>query len=76
MTEGSEQTMLGDDGQDPTVDRYPKIQEALSVLQRGGTLPDVPIERIELTCLANGEYNLRWWEARAEEPDFVNVPPA
>lgn len=56
------------------IDRYPNIYDVLSDLADAGDLPNVPVERVELTCLANGEVNCRWWEARAEEAEFVHYP--
>jgi hypothetical protein len=57
---------------DHDLDRYPNIYDVLATLQHSADLPNVPIEKVEVTCLANGELNCRWWEARAEEPDFVH----
>lgn len=55
-------------------DRYPNIYDLLSNLQAHADLPNGPIERIEVTCLANGEGNCRWWTPRAEEPVGVHLP--
>lgn len=59
---------------DHNVDRYPKLKKVLSDLQQSDEIPDVPIDRLEVTTLANGEANARWWTARAEEPDGVHFP--
>ena len=55
-------------------DRYPELRDAISRFLDSGNLPDGPVERVELTFLANGEGNCRVWPARAEEPDSVFLP--
>lgn len=59
---------------DPNVDRYRNIYDLLSDLSESGQLPNEPVERVEITCLANGEANCRYWTARAEEPEGLFLP--
>jgi len=54
---------------DPTIDRYPNVYDALAVIQDGDILPNEPVERVEMTCLANGEITYRYWTVGAEEPE-------
>lgn len=72
MTESSE----GNAGTfDPNVDRYPNFFDVLRRVMDETELPDAPIERLEVTCLASGEATYRVWEARAVEPDGGYLPP-
>jgi len=53
---------------DHNEDRYPIIQDVLQSLPSQPDFPEGPVERIEVTALANGDYTWRVWPARAEEP--------
>jgi hypothetical protein len=65
-TPGADQ---GVEGFDPDVDRYPSLIDVLTALVQDDSIPDVPIERLELTALASGEASYRYWRARAEESE-------
>lgn len=54
---------------DADVDRFPNLKQILSELAGSDGVPDVPIERLELTTLANGDATYRYWEPRAEESE-------
>lgn len=53
---------------DHNADRYPAISEVLKRVVVAEDFPNGDIERLEVTCLANGEATWRVWTARAEEP--------
>lgn len=53
---------------DPDADRFQDIREVVDEVLHEHDFPSGPIERLEITCLANGEANARVWVARAEEP--------
>lgn len=59
---------------DHNADRYPRLSDALTSVLDALDDPDLVVDRVELTALANGECNCRWWEPRAEEYDFVHIP--
>jgi hypothetical protein len=65
---------LSDPNFDHDRDRYPTVDEVLDRIRDEADLPDGPIERFELTCLASGEATYRVWSARAEEPDGGYLP--
>lgn len=50
-------------------DRYPSFSKLLRKILEEVELPDAPVERLEVTCLASGEATYRIWSARAEEPE-------
>jgi len=54
---------------DVTKDRYPSARAAFSRILEQGGLPDGPVERVEMTALANGEVTYRYWTVNAEEPE-------
>lgn len=56
------------------VDRYPNIYDLLAAIQESGNLPNVPLERLEVTALASGEAQYRYWLPRAEEPEGGYLP--
>jgi hypothetical protein len=71
MTEqGSQQTA----NTDTDADRYPTLERTLSRLLHEKVLEGITIERLELTALANGEANYRFWTPRAEDPDGGHLP--
>ncbi|HYJ00563.1 MAG TPA: hypothetical protein VEX36_12910, partial [Thermoleophilaceae bacterium] len=56
-------------------------QEITAVISRvldEDSFPDGDVERVEITCLPNGEATYRVWPARADEPieGFYNNPDA
>jgi hypothetical protein len=53
------------------VDRYPDWADALRRIVAEADLPEGPIERLEVTTLANGDITCRIWPARAEEPEGI-----
>lgn len=61
---------------DTDADRFPTATSGLRRLIQEGSLPDGPVERLEVRWLANGEGVYRVWPARAEEPEGGYVPPA
>jgi hypothetical protein len=54
---------------DHNVDRYPNVYDLLTAIQARADLPNEPIDRLEVRCLASGEATFRYWFPRAEEPD-------
>jgi hypothetical protein len=56
---------------DPDVDRYPDLKRLFSRIEASDAIPDGPVERLEITCLAGGEATCRVWPARALEPEGV-----
>jgi hypothetical protein len=52
---------------DPESDRYPDAKKIVARVFDEEDYPDGPVERIEVTLLANGEATWRVWAARAEE---------
>lgn len=59
---------------DPNVDNYPNLYDVLLVLQQHEDVPNEAVERVEITTLANGEANCRWWTPKAEEPEGIHIP--
>lgn len=53
---------------DPTVDHYQPIRKVIQRVLQESEFPTGDVERVEITCLANGECTYRVWPARAEEP--------
>lgn len=53
---------------DPEVDHYPELKTVFAEVLRFEELPEGPIERVEVTCLASGDATCRVWAARSEEP--------
>lgn len=62
-------------GFDHNVDRYPAAAKGLRRILDEGTLPDGPIERLEVTFLASGEATYRVWEPRAEDSEGGYLAP-
>jgi hypothetical protein len=62
------------DSFDPDSDRYPQLAEAFRALLQSDRIPDGPVERIEVTCLANGDITGRVWPPRAVESEGVHIP--
>jgi len=54
---------------DPNTDRYPNIYDVLAAVAADIETEDPHVERIEVTCLANGESTYRFWLPRAEESE-------
>jgi hypothetical protein len=48
-------------------DRFADANKALSALVNDDDFPDGPVERVEVSFMANGEVSWRVWEPRAEE---------
>lgn len=61
---------------DHTVDHFPELKRVLQQLPQQEDFPDGPIERIEVTCLANGQATARVWPAHAEEPWGTFMEPS
>jgi hypothetical protein len=61
---------------DHNVDRYPEFGPAMRRIVQEAELPAGPVERIEVTFLADGSATYRVWAARAEEADGGYIPPA
>lgn len=61
---------------DTDQDRYPTLRQALWAINQVAADLDGHVERVEVTCLANGEANSRWWAPRADEPEVVHIPDA
>jgi hypothetical protein len=61
---------------DTDADRYPDVSTVLSTV--GQRLPSgfTHVERLEVTCLANGDATYRVWAPRAEEPETGFIPSA
>lgn len=55
-------------------DRYPTLTQALARIGSEIASGGVTVDRLEITCLANGEVNCKWWSPRAEEAEFVFLP--
>lgn len=60
---------------DTDQDRYPTFRDVLHAILDDADFPDEPIERCEVTTLANGEATYRYWLSRAEEPEGGLLPP-
>lgn len=60
---------------DFNVDRYPTFTQLIARIQSEAEIPDVAVERLEITCLASGDATYRYWTARAEEPEGGYLPP-
>jgi hypothetical protein len=66
-----------DDGQvDTDTDRYPDLKGVVASILDDPNLPQGPVERLEVTCLASGEATYRVWAARAEDPEGGYIPPS
>jgi hypothetical protein len=52
---------------DTDSDRYPDIADVLAAMQEDEEIQQGPVERIEVSCLANGDATYRVWAPRAEE---------
>jgi hypothetical protein len=61
---------------DHNVDRYPEFGPAMRRIVAEAEIPDGPIERIEVTFLADGSATYRVWAPRADESDGGYIPPA
>jgi hypothetical protein len=59
---------------DTDADRYPEFGQGMRRIIAEANIPDGPIERLEVTFLANGEATYRVWPARAEEPEGGWLP--
>jgi hypothetical protein len=55
-------------------DRYLTLTQALARINSEIASGGVTVDRVEITCLANGEANCRWWTPRSEEAEFVHIP--
>lgn len=53
----------------PDQDAYPQLRSVLQALLEEPHLDDIEVERVEVTCLANGEATYRYWAPRAEESE-------
>jgi hypothetical protein len=60
---------------DTNEDRYPSFFEVLRRVMDETDLPDGPVERLEVTCLASGEATYRVWAAREIEPQGGYLQP-
>lgn len=58
----------GDEQIDTDSDRYPSFESVISAIQDHDEFQEGPVERLEITCLANGDATYRVWAPRAEEP--------
>jgi hypothetical protein len=56
-------------------DRYPDVYNVLRRILQNEPFPKGPIERLEVTTLANGEANWRVTPARAEVTEGGHLPP-
>jgi hypothetical protein len=54
---------------DHNEDRYPTLARVLALIHEALSAEGVYVERVEVTCLANGDATYRVWQPRAEEPD-------
>jgi hypothetical protein len=54
---------------DTDQDRYPTLGRVLSLISEDIDFEGVRVQRVEITCLANGDATYRWWRPRAEEPE-------
>lgn len=63
------------EGLDTDSDRYPSFVAGMRRILQEASIPDVPIDRLEVNFLANGECTYRYWEARAEESDGGVLAP-
>jgi hypothetical protein len=61
---------------DTDADRYPSLTSVLNKVQQRMPSEVVHIERLEVTCLANGDATYRVWTPRAEEPETGFIPSA
>jgi hypothetical protein len=59
---------------DTNADRYPKITEVFAEVVSQLEDKEAPIERVEVTALANGDATYRVYPARAEEPEMGFIP--
>lgn len=55
-------------------DRYPTVAEAVRAALDALPKGDLRVDRVELTCQANGDVNCRWWEPRSDEAEIVHIP--
>lgn len=53
---------------DSDIDRYRDITKVINEVLNEEDFPRGDIERLEITCLANGEATWRVWAARADDP--------
>lgn len=75
MVEDNQEAAQGVEEVDHNTDRYPTLSEVLERILAHEELPDVAVDRVEITTFANGEANCRWFESRAEEPEFIHLEP-
>jgi hypothetical protein len=61
---------------DTDADRYPKLSSVLNKVEHRISSEVVHVERLEVTCLANGDATYRVWAPRAEEPETGFIPSA
>lgn len=60
---------------DHEVDRYPTLEDVLGRVLDSDEIAGVTVDRVEITCFANGEANCRWFAPRADESDFIHLNP-
>jgi hypothetical protein len=61
-------------GFDPDAEQYPTLKRVLRKIEAAPELNDTPVDRVEVSCMANGEANVRVWKAKAEEPEVLHWP--
>ena len=63
---------------DPDADHYQEITNVIARVLDEEDFPEGEVERVEVTCLPNGEATWRVWPARADQPleGFYTNPEA
>jgi hypothetical protein len=60
---------------DTDQDRYPAIGQVCNRIANALRSMDTGVEKVEITCFANGDATYRVWAPRSEEPEGGFLPP-
>lgn len=60
---------------DHNVDRYPALEDIFAKVLERLDVPELTVERVEVTALASGEATYRVWPAREEDPETGYISP-
>jgi hypothetical protein len=67
LVEGEGQVTENAEEFDAEADHYPPLIDVIRAVVESENIPPDPVERFEVTLLANGQATYRVWPARAEE---------
>jgi hypothetical protein len=59
---------------DTDTDRYPTVKAAFSAILNDLEDPERKVDRVEATCLANGDVTYRSWSPRSDDAEGSFIP--